>query len=47
MIDDPRAGDDPRDGDPLAGIDLERAAREPGSWLELAVSADHEGFFAV
>ena len=47
MIDDPRAGDDPRDGDPLAGIDLEQAAREPGSWLELAVSADHEAVEAV
>jgi ribosomal protein L11 methyltransferase len=34
-------------GDPLSGIDLEAAAREPGSWLELAVSADHEAVEAV
>jgi ribosomal protein L11 methyltransferase len=47
VIDEPRAGDDPRDCDPLPGIDLEQAAREPGSWLELAVSADHEAVEAV
>ena len=39
--------DDPPSGDPLAGLDLELAAREPGSWLELAVSADHEAVEAV
>ena len=34
-------------GDPLTRIDLGQAAREPGSWLELAVSADHEAVEAV
>ena len=33
--------------DPLAGIDLGEAARQPGTWLELAVSADHEAVEAV
>ena len=33
--------------DPLAGIDLAAAAATPGSWLELAVAADHEAVEAV
>jgi ribosomal protein L11 methyltransferase len=33
--------------DPLAGIDLEAAAGEPGTWLELSVAADHEAVEAV
>lgn len=33
--------------DPLAGIDLAAAAAQPGAWLELAVSADHEAVEAV
>jgi len=39
--------DDPASGDPLAGLDLEQAAHQPGSWLELAVSVDHEAVEAV
>jgi ribosomal protein L11 methyltransferase len=35
------------DADPLAGIDLEAAASEPGAWLELSVAADHEAIEAV
>ena len=35
------------EADPLAGIDLEAACSTPGSWLELAVSADHEAVEAV
>ena len=33
--------------DPLAGIDLDAAAAAPGTWLELAVAADHEAVEAV
>jgi ribosomal protein L11 methyltransferase len=33
--------------DPLAGIDLEAASAEPGTWLELSVAADHEAVEAV
>jgi ribosomal protein L11 methyltransferase len=40
------AGPDSHD-DPLAGIDLDAAAREPGTWLELSVAADHEAVEAV
>ncbi len=33
--------------DPLAGVDLALAASTPGTWLELAVAADHEAVEAV
>jgi ribosomal protein L11 methyltransferase len=33
--------------DPLAGIDLDAAARTAGAWLELSVAADHEAVEAV
>ena len=33
--------------DPLAVIDLDAAAAAPGTWLELAVAADHEAVEAV
>jgi ribosomal protein L11 methyltransferase len=32
---------------PLAAIDLDAAAADPGSWLELSVTADHEAVEAV
>ena len=35
------------DVDPLAGLDLDAAAAEPGSWLELSIAADHEAVEAV
>lgn len=35
------------DVDPLADIDLEAAAGESGTWLELSVTADHEAVEAV
>jgi ribosomal protein L11 methyltransferase len=35
------------ESDPLAGIDLEAAAGELGTWLELSVAADHEAVEAV
>src|SRR5262249_5017283 len=38
---------DGTDADPLAGIDLEAAAATPGTWLELAIAADHEAVEAV
>ena len=42
-----RAGAD-LEHDPLAGVDLDAAAAAtPGSWLELAVAADHEAVEAV
>jgi ribosomal protein L11 methyltransferase len=37
---------DPTPG-PLASIDLDAAAAEPGSWLELSIAADHEAVEAV